>query len=103
MNPQEQRLIENLFTRLQSVSSADKDEDAARHIRDLVARFPDAPYYLTQSVLVQEQALIGLTRVSRSLSNSDGRHKPAGKEAARVSSARPCLRLGNANRTLRRR
>jgi hypothetical protein len=57
MNPQEQRLIENLFTRLQSVSSADKDEDAARHIRDLVARFPDAPYYLTQSVLVQEQAL----------------------------------------------
>jgi hypothetical protein len=57
MNSQEQRLIEDLFTRLQSVSSADKDEDAAQHIRDLVARFPDAPYYLTQSVLVQEQAL----------------------------------------------
>ncbi len=57
MNSQEQRLIEDLFTRLKSVSSADKDEDAAQHIRDLVARFPDAPYYLTQSVLVQEQAL----------------------------------------------
>jgi hypothetical protein len=57
MNSQEQRLIEDLFTRLKNVSTADKDEDAARYIRDLVARFPDAPYYLTQSVLVQEQAL----------------------------------------------
>lgn len=57
MNSQEQRLIEDLFTRLKNVSTAEKDEDAAQHIRDLVARFPDAPYYLTQSVLVQEQAL----------------------------------------------
>jgi hypothetical protein len=39
------------------VSTAEKDEDAGRLIRDLVSRFPDAPYYLTQSVLVQQQAL----------------------------------------------
>jgi hypothetical protein len=57
MNSQEQRLIEDLFTRLQSISTAEKDEDAEQHIRGLVARFPDAPYYLTQSVLVQQQAL----------------------------------------------
>jgi len=57
MNLQEQRLIEDLFSRLTSVSGEAKDADAARLIRDLVSRFPDAPYYLTQSVLVQQQAL----------------------------------------------
>lgn len=57
MNLQEQRLIEDLFARLKSVSTAEKDEDAGRLIQDLISRFPDAPYYLTQSVLVQQQAL----------------------------------------------
>ena len=57
MDLQEQRLIEDLFARLKSVSAAEKDEDAGRLIRDLISRFPDAPYYLTQSVLVQQQAL----------------------------------------------
>lgn len=57
MNPQEQRLIEDLFNRLKSVSTSEKDADAAQLIREIVARFPDAPYYLTQSVLVQQQAL----------------------------------------------
>jgi hypothetical protein len=57
MDLQEQRLIEDLFAQLKSVSTAEKDEDAGRLIRDLISRFPDAPYYLTQSVLVQQQAL----------------------------------------------
>jgi len=57
MDSQEQRLIEDLFARLKSASSAPKDRDAEQLIRDLLSRFPDAPYYLTQSVLVQQQAL----------------------------------------------
>ncbi|AGK58420.1 periplasmic ligand-binding sensor protein [Hyphomicrobium denitrificans 1NES1] len=57
MDSQEQHLIEDLFARLRSASSATKDRDAEQLIRDLVSRFPDAPYYLTQSVLVQQQAL----------------------------------------------
>ena len=57
MESQEQRLIEDLFARLRSASGAPKDRDAEQLIRDLLSRFPDAPYYLTQSVLVQQQAL----------------------------------------------
>lgn len=57
MDLQEQRLIEDLFARLRNVSAAEKDEDAGRLIQNLISRFPDAPYYLTQSVLVQQQAL----------------------------------------------
>jgi hypothetical protein len=57
MTPQEQHLIEDLFTRLRSVSTSGKDDDAAQFIQTLIARFPDAPYYLTQNVLVQQQAL----------------------------------------------
>jgi hypothetical protein len=57
MDSQEQRLIEDLFARLRSVSSGPKDRDAEQLIRDILSRFPDAPYYLTQSVLVQQQAL----------------------------------------------
>ena len=57
MESQEQRLIEDLFARLKSASGSPKDRDAEQLIRDLLSRFPDAPYYLTQSVLVQQQAL----------------------------------------------
>ncbi len=57
MDSQEQRLIEDLFARLRSVSSGPKDRDAEQLIRDILSRFPDAPYYLAQSVLVQQQAL----------------------------------------------
>lgn len=57
MDSQEQRLIEDLFARLRSASGGPKDRDAEQLIRDILSRFPDAPYYLTQSVLVQQQAL----------------------------------------------
>ncbi|ADJ23939.1 putative periplasmic ligand-binding sensor protein [Hyphomicrobium denitrificans ATCC 51888] len=57
MDSQEQHLIEDLFARLRSASGGPKDRDAEQLIRDILSRFPDAPYYLTQSVLVQQQAL----------------------------------------------
>lgn len=57
MDIQEQRLIEDLFARLRSAGGGPKDRDAEQLIRDILSRFPDAPYYLTQSVLVQQQAL----------------------------------------------
>jgi hypothetical protein len=82
MNPQEQRLIEDLFTRLKSVSSAEKDEDAAQHIRDLVAHFPDAPYYLTQSVLVQQQALDQAGARIKELEQLGQETRPGGQRSA---------------------
>lgn len=58
MNREEQQLIEDLFSRLRSYGgSGDKDPDAEALIRDLVRRSPDAPYYLAQTVIVQQQAL----------------------------------------------
>jgi uncharacterized protein len=55
MNLDERQLIANVFDRLRSVGGGPKDRDADQFIKDLVRQFPDAPYYLVQSVLVQEQ------------------------------------------------
>jgi hypothetical protein len=57
MNPQEKQLISDVFTRLRDAGRDPKDQDAEIFIRDLVRQFPDAPYFLTQSVIVQQQAL----------------------------------------------
>jgi hypothetical protein len=57
MNTDERELIANVFDRLRSARSTPKDRDADQLIRDLVRQVPDAPYYLVQSVIVQEQGL----------------------------------------------
>jgi uncharacterized protein len=58
MNGEEQRLIEDLFERLRNFQGdGSKDPEAEALIRDLVRRSPDAPYYLAQTVIVQQQAL----------------------------------------------
>jgi len=82
MTPQEQHLIEDLFTRLKSVSTSGKDDDAAQFIRTLIARFPDAPYYLTQNVLVQQQALERADERIRELEDLNQRSSAAAPRAA---------------------
>lgn len=58
MNAEEQRLIEDLFERLRGFDrDGGKDPEAEGLIRDLIRRSPDAPYYLAQTVIVQQQAL----------------------------------------------
>jgi uncharacterized protein len=57
MTPEERRLIEDLFDRMQSYGAPEKDREAERLISDRVRAMPDAVYMLTQSVLVQDQAL----------------------------------------------
>ncbi|WP_417308938.1 DUF2076 domain-containing protein [Devosia sp.] len=59
LNPEDRRAIEGLFDRLASVeaSSQVRDADAEQFIRDEIARQPAAPYYMAQTILVQEQAL----------------------------------------------
>jgi hypothetical protein len=57
MSPEERRLIEDLFDRMMNYGSPDKDREAEALIRERVRAMPDAVYMLTQSVLVQEQAL----------------------------------------------
>jgi uncharacterized protein len=58
MNREEQQLIEDLFARLRNYGGdGGKDPEAESLIGDLVRRSPDAPYYLAQTVIIQQQAL----------------------------------------------
>ena len=85
MNSEERQMIANLFERLRTLESTPKDPEADQFIRDMIRQFPDAPYFLVQSVLVQEQAL----------RNADARIR-ALEEAARRGDDRPRSFLGGA-------
>lgn len=57
MTPEEKNLISGLFDRLGEASNQPKDLEADQLIRSKVAGNPAAPYLLTQSILVMQQAL----------------------------------------------
>ena len=59
LNPEDRRAIEGLFRRLADVERrADpRDPEAEELIRHEIARQPGAPYYMAQTILVQEHAL----------------------------------------------
>lgn len=57
MTPEERQLITGLFERMQGLGPVQKDREADQLIADLIRRFPDAPYLLVQSALIQENAL----------------------------------------------
>lgn len=57
MKAEERDLILDLFERIRATPSRDNDPEAERLIRDAVARDPNSPYVLVQTVLVQEEAL----------------------------------------------
>jgi hypothetical protein len=59
MTPEERDLITDLFNRLQPFDGQPRDPEVERLIANFVVRQPSAPYLLTQTVLVQEQALKG--------------------------------------------
>lgn len=57
MTPQEQNLLSTLLARLKNTASQPKDPEADGLIRQAVAEQPDAPYFLTQTVLIQDLSL----------------------------------------------
>lgn len=57
MEAQERELITGLYERLRQFESQSRDAEAERLIADFVSRQPASPYLLTQTVLVQEEAL----------------------------------------------
>jgi hypothetical protein len=57
MEPQERELITTLLTRLQSAAGQPKEPEADQLIRQAMAQMPDAPYYLVQTVLIQDLSL----------------------------------------------
>lgn len=59
MDRNDQQAIEGLFDRLAEVErqSPPRDIEAEKYIHDRFARQPGAPYYMAQTIVVQEQAL----------------------------------------------
>ncbi len=57
MTPQERKLVDELFERLQSLENTPRDPDATDAINQGLDKAPHALYPLVQSVLVQDEAL----------------------------------------------
>ena len=57
MTPQERELLEGLFSRVRAAASGQRDAEADAFITEQVRQSPHAPYLLTQTVIVQEEAL----------------------------------------------
>ncbi|WP_173087843.1 DUF2076 domain-containing protein [Devosia sp. 1635] len=57
--PEDRKAVEGLFERLQTVAdqNPDRDPDAVALIEQRLSHAPAAPYYMAQTVLVQEHAL----------------------------------------------
>lgn len=71
MQNEEQRLIEGLFQRLKQAEqqSGIRDGQADRLIAEFVRQQPSAPYYMAQSMLIQEAALKRLHAQIQDLQN----------------------------------
>jgi hypothetical protein len=57
MTPQEKDLLTTLLARLKSAGGQPKDPEADTLIRQALAEQPDMPYYLVQTVLIQDLSL----------------------------------------------
>ncbi|KNY15336.1 hypothetical protein AKG11_19145 [Shinella sp. SUS2] len=59
MDRNDQQAIEGLFSKLAAVErqAGPRDADADRFIQDRVGQQPGAPYFMAQTIVVQEQAL----------------------------------------------
>ena len=57
MTPQEKDLITTLLARLKSAGGQPKDPEAEALIRQAMTEQPDGPYYLVQTVLIQDLSL----------------------------------------------
>lgn len=57
MTPQERELVTQLLARLKRHAAEAKDPEAEALIRQATAAQPDAPYFLVQTVLMQDMAL----------------------------------------------
>ncbi len=57
MSPEERNLLTGLFDRIRATANSPRDQEAEALILDATKAQPYAPYYLAQTVLVQDQAL----------------------------------------------
>jgi uncharacterized protein len=92
MTPQERKLVDDLFERLQKLENAPRDADAVAVINDGLDRAPNALYPLVQTVLVQDEALKRADARIRELESELGiEAKPAGEQPGFLDSMRDTL------------
>ena len=77
MTPQERDLIGHLLERLKQAGGQPKDPEAEQLIRQATAEQPDAPYYLVQTVLIQDMALANAQNRIAELERQAAAAKPA--------------------------
>ncbi len=62
MTPEERQMLADLFERIKATGATPRDAQAEAFINDAVRATPFAPYVLSQTVLVQQQALEAAAR-----------------------------------------
>src|SRR5438105_13399286 len=108
MVPQERDLITTLLARLKGAAGQPKDPEADALIRQAMVEQPDAPYYLVQTVLIQDLSLHqaqnriaeleqqlntqAATKPTSFLGNLFGTSQPAAPPPTSVPSAGPWVR-----------
>jgi len=87
MEQNERVLIENLFNRLEHVEkkSSVRDISAEKLIQDLLIKQYNAPYYMTQIILVQEEAIKKLNERISQLENEISLMKEKDKKNSTTS------------------
>jgi uncharacterized protein len=82
MTPQEKDLLTTLLARLKSAGGQPKDPEADTLIRQALAEQPDMPYYLVQTVLIQDislhQAQQRIADLEKQLADAQQSAKPTG-------------------------
>lgn len=75
LSNEDRRAIEGLFARLREVErrAEPRDSEAESLIHGAISRQPGAPYYMAQTILVQEHALEVAERRIRELEDAAGR------------------------------
>ncbi|WP_187307832.1 DUF2076 domain-containing protein [Buchnera aphidicola] len=84
MNSDEKQLIENLFSRLYKteIKSSNRDDIAEKLIKDLLEKYPNSPYYMAQTILIQETAIKKLNEKISVLNNNLEKNKQDDKSAS---------------------
>ncbi len=92
MTPQERDLITTLLSRLKSTAGQPKDPEADALIRQAMAEMPDAPYYLVQTVLIQDlslhQAQARIAELEKQVGDANGRPRRASSAACSGAASR---------------
>ena len=109
MDRNDRQAIEDLFDKLATVErqSPPRDGESEAFIRDKVARQPGAPYYMAQTIVVQEQALAAAEARLAELEAQAAETRPAngsffgslfGDRSQPARSTGSVPRVGSANR-----